>query len=868
MLLGAVLVPSIAYAQSGTVAVNGGTSYLVPSSQTTLSVPITISGSDALNGFSILVSADPTVLLATSVSVSGSVLPSPVIVTECINGVLVTGNTCSAQDTLGVVDLAAATVGSLTTAPTSGLLFTVNYNIVGLSGGTPISFTTGCTNTSVSGDCVTVTNGTPTPVPETDQSVTFDNNVDFTMTPVFTHVSTTGTAVSDTINYAAVGGYSDSLSETCSATAGLTCTLSKGSIDLISQTTDSDTATISGTSSGSVTVTATGAGFCPCGVVTHSVTIPVLVAPADFALSLSQSSVTVARGNGDSSTTISLAGHSGFTGSVSFSSSGAAGITGTASPATLTPDGSGYSTASSTLTIAVGPSVATGTYTVTVTGMSGSATHSATIMVTVPGQDFSIAAVPNSLSIIRGGAVVASLNVGSLGNFAGTVTLTVAITNQGADSCCSTTNITPSFVPASAVVPSGGNAIVSFFASTVGGSAPASTYTATGNYTATITATSGSLTHTATITFNVEDFTVGPAYCNGGNFLQTTPDATNTEVFNPGTGQAGVFVGTQCNSLTITDEPHPLAPEGFGNQILWVQVNDFGGLFSDGFDGIPAVGAINQEIPGSGVVIPSLNFGVSPLPGNEVIPPQMCLLPTFWPNGTQIPYSYLATHGPLITPGTGLYIFFAQIGAITVPAIAGNGFWGCKFDAAAFPNDLVGVPLLNHLLGTNFPVIRGNPDVYGVTAMSIAGTLPGAYTFKLCGQAGVLQHCNTYTLNVVHDPSVHQFVSKRSYSFAATGGLVTFKLGVQNNDASKTIYVQVTATGTGSAGDTFTATTGVVAIAPGAAANNLSLSTQLTAAEIGESFTFTVSMSVGTDPTNLDGTSTLLTVSRTFVLTA
>jgi len=82
------------------------------------------------------------------------------------------------------------------------------------------------------------------------------------------------------------------------------------------------------------------------------------------------------------------------------------------------------------------------------------------------------------------------------------------------------------------------------------------------------------------------------------------------------------------------------------------------------------------------------------------------------------------------------------------------------------------------------------------------------------------------------------------------------------------IWVQVTAVGIGSAGDTFQETTGVVAIAPGASANNLALSTQLTHAEIGESFTFSVIILVGTDPTNLTGTSTLLSISRTFVLTA
>jgi hypothetical protein len=827
MLLGALLVPSVAHAATGVVSVNGGNPVNALRTDTTTSIPIQISGSDVFSGFDVQVVADPTILQGASVSLTGSIIPSPSILVECINGVLIAGTSCAPQDRLGVVHLAVANIVGTKTSTGTGTLFTINYNIVGHTTGSAVSFNTGCVGTSVTnGDCVTIANGSPTAVSETDMGATFANLIDFTMVPQFAALSTpSGVSITDMINYASQGGFSDVITETATASAGLTATLASGSVDLTASTTGSDTLTVSGTTSGSVMVTGCGTFFFQ--TTCHSVNIPVTIAPAGFSVALSQASVTIARGSSDSSTKVNLAGVSHFTGTVTITSTSVTGITATAPTATLTPNGSGFSSASPTLTISVGPSVATGTYALTVTGMSGATSHSASMSVMVPVQDFTIAAVPSVLTINRGGSLAADLNLVSLGNFAGSISLNAVITNQGTDSCCSTTNITPAFLPASGTLTAGGSATVAFFAASVGGTAPPSTYTATGNYTATITATSGIITHMVTITFNIVDFSLGPSFCTGNNLVFGTPDG----LMYP------VPTGTVCNSLTITSENIHLPPGAPGGQVLWVQTNALGGLVTDGWDGIPSVAAINGQIPGTGFVIPQLGR-------------RYCLLPTFWANGTQIPYPYLIANGPIIVPGEGI----------------GSSRIGCGFDAAAWPNDLLGVPQFNANVGTDFPVYN-NPDFFAVTAQAITGTLPGTYSFLLCGQAGVLQHCNTYGLKVVTPPTVQQLVVKKSYSFAATNGLVTFKLGVSNVDVN-TLYAQVTAIGIGSAGDTFTATTGVVKINPGAAANNLALSTQLTHAQIGESFTFSVSIAVGTDPINLTGTSTSLSISRTFVLTA
>lgn len=898
MFLGALLVPIPAHAATGTVSVNGGALVTAPSSATTVSAPIRISGSDNLNGFDIQVHADNTLIDGASVSLSGSILGTgSAIVLECIDGVLIAGTTCSPTDGLGVVHLAATEALGAPTVSGNGLLFTINYNIRGLTPGTPITFQTGCTGTSVSsGACVTVANGGAVPVSETVLGSSFANQIDFSIKTAHPKYSTpASTPIGVGINYASLGGYQDILTESYAVSpAGPTCTFaSTTGVDLTVSTTASDTLTCSGPAgSYSVTVTAAGQGIFtpPMPLLSHSTTFQLAITPADFSLSLSKSTVTVSRGTSDLSTTISVAGVSGFSGVVSFTASSVSGVTGSAPMATLTNDGSGYSTASSTLTVSVGSAVATGSYTLTVTGMSGATSHSVSLTVVVPGSDFSIFAVPNAISAVRGGTVALVLNINSLGSLSGAATFTANVQPVPGqqDSPGFTNNITPAFAPATSTLTAGGSLSIQFFASTVGGDVAiaANTATKTGNYTASITATIGGVTHVVPITFNVEDFSVGPAFCTGNNFVQTSPDSlVSTIITNTtptGGDIAGQLIGTPCNSLTITDQPNILTPylSIFSSQaqILWVQTNALGGYVTDGFNGLPSVSALNPAMPAKGISIPQMAavFGAASA--------KACLVPTFWPNGTQIPYSYLAKNGPLIMPNAGLYPFLAIIGAVS----PGTSNWGCRFDSAAYPRDVGNQPELNvfenaHGKGTgnfglcppNFDATTpcdyqniNNPDFWGVTAMAIQGTLPGDYTFQQCANNGAVQHCHTYGLTVLASPVLHQLVVKKSVSFSTSGGSIPFRVGITNPSLTHTIYAIVTVTGIGSLGDTFSATSGLVTIAPNANANNIALAGSISASEIGETFTFSVSIAVGTDPNNLDGISTEQSVQQTITITA
>jgi hypothetical protein len=901
MLLGAFLVPIPAHAATGVVSVNGGALVTAPSSATTVSVPIRISGSDNLNGFDIQVYANINFTDAASVSLASSILGTgSAIVLECIDGVLIAGTTCSATDGIGVVHLAATEALGAPTVPGNGLLFTINYNIRGLTPGTPITFQKGCTGTSVSsGACVTVANGGAVPLSETVLPGSFANQIDFTIATKFPKYSTpASTSIGVGISYASLGGYQDILTESYAVSpVGPTCTFASGAsgVDLTVSKTGSDTLNCSGpTGSYSVTVTATGQGIFtpPQPLLKHSTTFPLAITPADFSVSLSQSSVTVSFGTSDPSTTIKVAGVSGFGGVVSFTASSASGITGSAPTATLTNDGSGYSTGSSTLTVSVGSAVATGSYTLTVTGMSGATSHSATLTVVVPSSDFSVFAVPNSISAVRGGTVALVLNINSLGSLSGAATFTATVQPVPGqqDSAGLTNNITPAFAPATATLAAGGSLAIQFFASTIGGDAAisAGTATKTGNYTSTITATIGGVTHSVPVKFNVEDFSVGPGFCSGNNFVQTSPDSYDATIFTnttlTGGDIAGQTIGTPCNSLTITDQPNLIFPylSIFSSpaQILYVQTNALGGYVTDGFNGLPSVSAVNFALPGRGIKVPQLASILGPK-----VPAKACMVATFWPNGTQIPYAYLAANGPLILPDSGLFPF---LGVIDPAHFAGVSNWGCRFDNAAYPRDVGNQPELNSFMngfgkgtgnfGLCFPNFGpstpcdyqnvNNPDFWGVTAMALQGTLPGDYTFQQCANNGAVQHCQTFGLTVVNATILHQLVVRKSISFSASGGSIPFKIGVTNPSLTHTVFAIVSVTGIGSFGDTFSATSGLLTISPNANVNNVALSARITASEIGETFTFSFSIAVGTDSNNLDGTSTEQSIQQTITITA
>jgi hypothetical protein len=149
---------------------------------TQIRVGVYVNGSAGLDAFSIILVSNSSTLQPAGVDLTGTVLQgTPQVLLECLSDVLVQGTSCSSVDNGNTLEFAASSAlgQPLTAAPTTGLLFTAIYNIVGsTSGPISIGFQTGCgTTTSVSdGSCVTVANGSTSPDGELLQAALFDNS--------------------------------------------------------------------------------------------------------------------------------------------------------------------------------------------------------------------------------------------------------------------------------------------------------------------------------------------------------------------------------------------------------------------------------------------------------------------------------------------------------------------------------------------------------------------------------------------------------------------------------------------------------------------------------------------------------------------
>jgi subtilase family serine protease len=200
-----------------------------------------------------------------------------------------------------------------------------------------------------------------------------------------------------------------------------------------------------------------------------------------FSLSASPASVSVAQGNGGTSTITSTV-TGGFSGVISLSATGQpSGVTVSFNPTSITGAGS------STMTMTVGSSTSVGTYTIKVTGTSGSTTASTTVSLTVTGTspNFAISASPTSISVARGSSGRSTITTAISGGFNSAIGLSAS--GQGS-------RVSVSFNPSSIAAPGSGTSTM-----TVTVSRRAST----GTRTITIKGTGGGVTHTTTVTLTV-----------------------------------------------------------------------------------------------------------------------------------------------------------------------------------------------------------------------------------------------------------------------------------------------------------------------------------------------------------------------------
>ncbi len=201
-----------------------------------------------------------------------------------------------------------------------------------------------------------------------------------------------------------------------------------------------------------------------------------------YSLSASPGSVSVVQG-GSGSSTITSTVFDGFDSAVTLSASGQpGGVTIGFSPTSITGTGS------STMSITVASSVATGNYTITVSGVSGGTTETTTVSLTVTAPvaaNFTISVSPTSGSLDQGQSGYAVVTTTVVGGFSSAIALSATGVPSG---------VTASFSPASIAAPGSGT---SDFNLTVTRTAK------TGTYPITISGKGGGITHTTTLSFTI-----------------------------------------------------------------------------------------------------------------------------------------------------------------------------------------------------------------------------------------------------------------------------------------------------------------------------------------------------------------------------
>jgi len=186
--------------------------------RTQLRVAVAVNASSPIVGFDITLLADHTKLQPFDADITGTILNSPIIFVKCIGGVPKTTTPCSLlTDTADTIHI-TVTGSGLTTTPTTALLFTAIYNIVGdTATSIPIGFQVGCAvGTSVPNTCVSLSTGVANP--ENIQTATYSTA---TAPPAFLVLKSNPKASSITIGLATSTTYTIGITEINGFSCGL-----------------------------------------------------------------------------------------------------------------------------------------------------------------------------------------------------------------------------------------------------------------------------------------------------------------------------------------------------------------------------------------------------------------------------------------------------------------------------------------------------------------------------------------------------------------------------------------------------------------------------------------------------------------------
>jgi hypothetical protein len=408
-------------------------------------------------GYDITVnSSDTSKLKPYGVDLTGSIMPAgSITLAECVGGVLILGSNCAATDNPTTVRIAVVgPFGFLSPPGTTGLLFTAIFSITGTTlpapGSVKISFQNGCSGTSSGSLCITITNGTISPVPEGTQTGGFDNSSAATTLPYATlSTPTTNLGVSlagapthalPTVTFTATS--QNGFNATATATLNLAATfngtgirptvsLSVPFVDLtgVPRQTFTQSGSVTSTVPAGVfiaTVTATYQTQDTITFTTSSLSAAYSLAAnvTDYTINASPNPVTV-QPAGSQPVTVTVAPKAGFNSLVKLgltipAATASAGIGATYSTSTIS-GGSG----TSTLTLTTTASTPAGTYTLTITSNStlGGFTKTHNAVLTIKAGGFTISATSPAPRAV-GVPATSTISITYLNGFTGTVSLT------------------------------------------------------------------------------------------------------------------------------------------------------------------------------------------------------------------------------------------------------------------------------------------------------------------------------------------------------------------------------------------------------------------------------------------------------------
>jgi hypothetical protein len=453
-----------------------------------IKVGVFINGSDGFDGFDIILKANSSVLKPAGIDFSGSLFTQPVIAAECLGTTNLLPSNCMVP-TADTLELAAAKYLPLTPTPSTGLLFTAIYNVTGTTGihGMSIGFQTGCGQTSVAGGvCVTIANGTPLAAAETVQPAFFNNTIPMPYLAVASTsiggVDLAQTARTFSVSLSTVGDWSV-LCPPCTITlstihdSGLTVNLNTTSVSMTGVGSAHVSINVTGAMAGNYSATIfaqyaslDSVNFAPDTLVAHW-TFRIQV--TDFTLSAIPTGFDSALVGTSLSSTLTISGLNGFSGSVDLSSSLSQC---TPTPTAVLVPGS----SSSQLTCSWNSS---GNYTVTVTGTVGGASH--TLVIPFRLEDFAVSLSSTSVSFGSGSGTRVSLVVSGLNGFSQGITVTASAPNG--------LTVSPSYLSL------GGPGTVSL----------SLTSSSPGTYNVTVTVSSGGVSHSTNMQVTVEGSSSG-----------------------------------------------------------------------------------------------------------------------------------------------------------------------------------------------------------------------------------------------------------------------------------------------------------------------------------------------------------------------